>query len=112
MHITPEIVRAAYDYLRTTPPFKRWSLPPADEVEIRIMKHPEARAWCVDNVNPPVISVSETLVGRTQTLIETLAHEMVHIYLNRKGVKAHHGSDFKRCAASVCKQHGFDPLIF
>jgi len=43
-----------------------------------------------------------------------MAHEMVHLYIWRKGSKdrAEHGAEFKKLARLVCKHHGFEEATF
>lgn len=110
--LTPATLEAAYEYLRTTLPFRRWKLPHADEVEFHVIHKRGMFADCETAGEKHTIRISTVKVGRTQTLIETMAHEMVHVRLDRQGVKAHHGADFQRCAAQVCRHHGFDPKTF
>ena len=114
LHPTPEMMAAAYDYLRTTPPFRRWKLPPSESVEFHVTRHLDRTGDCETGPagNDPVIRISAALIGWTASLMATMAHEMVHIHLDRKGVRAHHGADFRRCAAQVCRHHGFDPKLF
>jgi predicted SprT family Zn-dependent metalloprotease len=110
VNITPDILHAAYEYLRACPPFKRWALPHADEVEFHVNLSKDATGYCLDK--PQRIEVSQVLVKRTHSLMETVGHEMIHLYLDRLGVKEAHGAEFKRCAALVCKHHGFDAALF
>lgn len=113
LHLTPDILRAAYEYLRATPPFRRWKLPPADEVEFHVTRHLDRTGDCeTAGGHEPVIRISAALIGWTGSLMTTMAHEMVHVHLDRNGVRAHHGADFRRCAAQVCRHHGFDPKMF
>lgn len=113
IHLTPEILRAAYEYLRATPPFNRWRLPAADEVEFHVTRHKDRTGDCeTAGGQEPIIRISAALVGWTSSLMATMAHELVHLYLDRKGVRAHHGREFQRCARLVCKRHGFDPRLF
>lgn len=112
MRLTPEILEASYEYLRSTLPFRRWKLPPAEEVEFHVIRKPGLFGDCETVGDQHIIRVSTAKVGRTQTLIETMAHEMVHVRLNGLGVKSEHGSDFRRLASQVCRHHGFDPKTF
>jgi hypothetical protein len=113
LHLTPEMLRAAYEYLRTTPPFRRWKLPPADEVEFHVTRHKDRTGDCETSAgHEPLIRVSATLVGWTASLLATMAHEMIHVHLDRKKVRAAHGWEFRRAAAQVCRHHGFDPKLF
>ncbi len=37
--LTPEMLRACYEFLRSTPPFRRWSLPPGDEIGFHVTRN-------------------------------------------------------------------------
>jgi hypothetical protein len=123
LHVTPELMELAYEYLRATRPFKAWKLPQADEVEF-IVTHQavtaghcrSTSAWVAEwkggklkRVWHHEIAVSAKMIKRTHNLIETMAHEMVHQHCDRKGVKSHHGAEFMRCCEMVAKVHGFNP---
>lgn len=113
LHLTPEMVEAAYELLRATRPFRRWRLPPADEVEFHI-RHFAHHADCAKHVSGRfTIRVSSRLHGRLDHLVETVAHEMVHIQQDHVAPReGSHGRAFHRLAAQVCRHHGFDPQRF
>ena len=111
--LTPRMLEAAYEFLRSTPPFKGWALPANDKVRFRVTRHLDTHGQANGHDDPgPEIDISTAVVGHTYTLMKALAHEMIHIHLDRSGVRAAHGAAFKRCAALVCKRHGFDPKEF
>lgn len=114
MHLTPDILELTYDYLRHLPPFKGWRLPPGDTIEFFLTNHKVAAGVCDVWTDGRIrISISTELVAHTSTLLAIMAHEMVHVHVDRhKKERAHHGPVFKRYAARVCKQHGFDPKMF
>lgn len=115
--LTPDSLAAAYEYLRTTPPFRRWKLPPADEVEFHVTRHRvhygdhdligrgQNRRHCIR------ASTSEGMATTTNRLLMTIAHEMIHAYqdgVTRTGSwKTTHNREFHRLAARVCKIHGW-----
>lgn len=119
------MLETAYEYLRSTPPFKNWKLPHADEVEFAVMRH-RAREADHDRYTrgdghtirrgDHIIRVSAHTVKTTNALIEAMAHEMVHAY--QEGVVKTgsyvvvHNAEFKRLAARVCKIHGWDTQAF
>lgn len=110
--LTPATLEACYEFLRATPPFKRWRLPSGARVKFKVTHHKDRFGHCDYEAGQHSISVSTGWIGRTQSLIETMAHEMIHVHLDRNGVRAEHGADFKRCAALVCRHHGFDEKVF
>lgn len=111
LHLTPEILESAYRFLQTTPPFNAWKLPHADAISFRVLRTPHL-GECDSKNGKHTISISTKRVGHTYTLLEVMAHEMVHLHLDRKGVRAEHGRDFKYNAGRVCQYHGFDPKSF
>lgn len=111
MKLTPEILAASYSYLRLTLPFRRWKLPPPEEVIFRVYKSSYTYGTAWKERNRPVygISISNELANCTGAFIETMAHEMVHLYLHPYHG---HGAKFDKAARLVCKHHGFNHLIF
>lgn len=110
MHLTPDILQGAYDFLCCTPPFNRWSMPPGDEIAFHVsgLKTEMASYWReADGTHH--ISVSAQKVSHSGTLIRSMAHEMVHLRqaVRRKNVT--HNAEFCRLVARVCAAHGFDP---
>lgn len=107
--LTPHMLAAAYEYLRSTPPFKAWNLPEADVVEFHITRHVDREA---DHTTFTItgehrIRVSENVVGTTDTLMQALGHEMIH------AAKGHaHGIAFRRAAKRACFLHGWDEKRF
>jgi predicted SprT family Zn-dependent metalloprotease len=60
------------------------------------------------------IIISQKAHHRLESMLRTMAHEMVHLYIWRKGSKdrAEHGAEFKKLARLVCKHHGFEEATF
>jgi len=114
LRLTPAMLAAAYDLFRITPPFNRWRLPPSDEVEFGIGR---ARTHLAEyepgETSEHRIIIHETGVGYIYTVMELMAHEMVHLSLaDTPHNRVEHGAEFRRRAAQVCKYHGFDPKRF
>lgn len=115
LHITPAMMEAAYDYLRTTPPFRRWKLPDGDGIEFHVTRDTATWGDCLEpGAGRPDwrLRVSGALIGHTSTLMALLAHEMVHMRQILRGQRPTHGALFQRLAAQVCRHHGFDPKLF
>jgi len=113
MKFTPGILRAAYDFLVTTPPFRRWNLPPGEDVDFKVSKD----LVCIGTYqtrDDHTITLSAARVCHTATLIVTMAHEMVHLAQVEDGsvTRTMHNAAFRRMAKVVCRHHGFDPLEF
>jgi hypothetical protein len=118
--LTPEILILAYEYLRATPPFRQWHLPHADEVSFRVLgardrfghfrgRHERAR----HRNGYSEIAISAHLVSSTELLLETMAHEMIHLYQDETGnARGQHNPQFQRLAKRVCSLHGFNAADF
>lgn len=122
LRLTPEMLARAYEYLAHTPPFDKWGLPFAEDVDFRIIKnktvtgqYAQVKAKPTDRKWRHGIFISANCVGHTTTLMMVMAHEMVHLYqehASRCTPNSEHNADFKRLAAEVCRHHGFDPRLF
>ncbi len=118
LHLTSEVLRGAYDFLRTTQPFHRWKLPPGVLVEFRVVATADARGWHTRSTardSRHVVAVSRACIGRTDSLMMVMAHEMMHVHQSARGTETSntiHNAEFRRLARLVCRRHGFDPLLF
>ncbi len=117
MQITPEMMRGAYEYLRQTPPFNQWKLPPGREVKFFVMKTKRYQALYsrYRHTNQHLIEVSGTRCSHTITLINLISHEMIHMYQALKGTEppvAQHNAEYYELTKLVCEEHGFDPKNF
>jgi hypothetical protein len=115
--LNKEMLAAAYDYLRTTPPFSKWNLPESEDVRFIVTRATDRYAHYRWNGKQHTISVSSAAVAFTATLFEKLSHEMIHLHLEEndmesRGTPNTHNVAFRKFAARVCKHHGFDPKAF
>lgn len=113
MTLTPEGCAALYDALRAHPPFSRWALPESDEIEFHVTR--DKRCFGMYHYGDDhAITVSEAVVGHWSTLSETMAHEMIHLFqsINNSQTKAEHNTEFRKLAAEVCREFGFDLKAF
>lgn len=112
LRLHPDLIAAGYDFLRQSQPFKGWRLPESDEVGFGIVEDPTIFAdFCLMN-GEPLIRVSG-MNGHTNTLLATIAHEMIHLYQHiHKLDKGDHNADFWNRAKRICAIHGFDPKTF
>lgn len=114
LHLTPDRIAAVYDCLRAFPPFNRWKLPRATEIEFGVTEHYDRHAD-VDIVRDwKRLRISVNRNGHFSTLVQSVAHEMVHLALHARGNKnwERHGDDFVTLADAVCKRFGWDPTVF
>ena len=117
IRLTHETLAACYDFLNLTPPFASWGLPDSDDVLFKVGKFRTHFAHYQWDGRRHTITVSTNAVGHTHTLIEKMAHEMVHLRLEMlglddRGTKDTHSVAFRRLAAIVTREHGFDPKAF
>ena len=114
MNITPDIIAAAYSYLRVTPPFKSWKLPVADEVEFGVTKHHDREAdhSTYLGTGEHIIRVSAYHIKTSLGLLEAVAHEMVHAHQWRVRKETTHSAWFNKTNARVARLHGWPVEVF
>jgi hypothetical protein len=115
--LTAEMLETCYEFLKTTPPFCDWNLHDGEDVKFRIGKRSAKFAEYQWDGKQHTVTMSGAAIGHTQTLIEALSHEMIHMHLEEngwesRGTAAVHNAAFRKFAAQVCKHHGFDPKAF
>jgi hypothetical protein len=93
-------------------------MPEADDVVFKVGATKTAFGWYQWDGKQHTITASIKAIGHTSTLLQLMAHEAIHLYLehtkqeNRSGNCNIHNAAFKRIAAKVCRTHGFDPKAF
>ena len=114
--LTPDMLAAAYELLRTTPPFRGWKLPPSSAIKFKVSRATREFghfAYTRDDGAPKHISCSDRKHGQLNTLLATMAHEMIHLHQRVSGHKGPaHGAVFQRFADRICRLHGFDRKTF
>lgn len=113
--LTREMLERAWDYFRETPPFKRMKLPPSGDVRFIVGRDKKIAGYHKMANGKHIVGVSSGCIGRTHSLMEVMAHEMIHAHqretsLHREGVE--HNAGFLKIAERVCRIHGFDPKLF
>jgi hypothetical protein len=114
--LTPDILEAAYNYLRVTLPFRRWGLPESDQLIFRVLGTRERFGHFRGCYRPASadddyseLAISAGMVRSTDLLLATMAHEMIHLYQDEMGTaRGNHNQEFRRLAKRVCAVHGFD----
>lgn len=118
LRLTPEIIEGAYEFLRATPPFRSWRLPHADEVTFVVSRHKMHVGYHRGSrrkIHSHEIGISQACVGHTNTLLRTMAHEMIHQHQQRQRTdtpNTEHNAEFMRLASVVCRHHGWDEKEF
>jgi len=113
LHVTPDIMAASYELIRTCLPFRRWKLPEADGVTFKVAVAPQWQGW-FRNESPPLIVLSARSVGSLDMVNRVMAHEMVHFAqaIAKTARGSEHNADFKRRAHIVCKNLCWDVRAF
>jgi hypothetical protein len=115
MELTEDMLRGAYAYLSETPPFNGWNLPDAEDVSFVVAHSRKRQGRChVRSDGKFKIEISDRYHTHTQSLMQTMAHEMVHVHEFQNGLSQYwaHGKVFKALRDEVCVAHGFDPGQF
>jgi hypothetical protein len=113
--LTREMLEQAYEYLCVTPPFRGWNLPHGEDIKFRVIRSKDFCGYHEVAKGTHIIAISTRCIGRTDSLMVTMAHEMIHTHqwitsMETTGVV--HNTAFKKLAARVCAIHGFDPKLF
>ena len=114
--LTPQILEAAYEYLRACPPFDTWKLPPGEEIEFNVIglsdREGHYTRYC--RTEDHIIAVSQKRIGHTNSLMCVIAHELIHLKqaIDKTETKNMHNADFRKWAGVVCHLHGWDERQF
>lgn len=115
LHITPAMMEASYELLRTTPPFRGWKLPPGEEVAFKVI-HCNDRCGDYERLSDGThcIRANAKWIGSIWGLLRLLAHEMIHLrqQIACPNDQSHHGTAFLTAAKTVCRYHLLDPKAF
>ena len=90
----------------------KWGLPEADAIRFEVIANRrvfgEYNYDCAKGLH--IIRISQLRHTQLQTILMTMAHEMIHLREQQQGRRwdVQHGRAFCRMAAQVCKIHGFD----
>ena len=103
---------AAYEYLAQLKPFSGWKIPSSDRVDF-VVTRSKAEMGSYDG-DPHTIRVSSHYCKTQQDVLETVAHEMVHVHLERSDNSTHykHCKAFKKAAKAICRQFGWSEKKF
>jgi len=105
--LTKATLIAAYELLRTTPPFLGWKLPEPDDVEFTVIRTRDLYGDC----DGDKIRVSAGRHGTLNALLQTMAHEVIHLHQFRRGLNTpntEHNADFHKRAKRVCAMNCWD----
>ncbi|NBQ47512.1 MAG: hypothetical protein EBU33_03535 [Sphingobacteriia bacterium] len=114
MKLTPKILTSIYVTLCNCEPFTKWNLPLPEEINFVVDWDTDAMGtYCYDDGEDwaHTLSVSMAKCGHLDTVIRTVAHEMIHASRHQSETAwSKHDATFRRRAALVATELGFDPL--
>lgn len=109
MNLTPARIEAIYNALKKFPPFCNRKLP--EKVKFSVRKTKNMYGCYYVGCEGYEIGISTILCDTLQKVVDTVAHEMVHLILEREGASEDHGNHdavFNELAAEVCNTLGFN----
>jgi hypothetical protein len=119
MKLTAYRLCAVYEMLLSFPPFDRWGLPAPDKIYFITGGQLEngTDAWAeYGSEDGHTIHFDENRHWTMALLVSVMAHEMGHLRQEligkRPAEKEQHNSAWKRIAAVICKEQGYDPETF
>lgn len=115
LHLTPDILRAAYALLASCQPFHRWNLPDSEDVKFNVVRSLDLRGWYVNQKGTHTIAISSGCCALLDSLLKITAHEMLHLHQKQSGMEsphAQHNAAFNKLAAQICEIHGWDVKLF
>lgn len=118
MDVRLEHIEAAYTFLQTLyRPFQK--LPPAEEVEFHVIENPKLYGdysqWIECRDNAHIIRISTKRHAHLATLLQTVAHEMLHALQNVENTytpQQEHNADFYARGARIARRFGWDEKAF
>lgn len=110
--LNAEMLAHCYDMLAATPTLSKWNLPPAEDIRFKVIKRKDRFAHHLVKGGVHHIEVSASLVGRFETLVSTMAHEMIHVHQDLVGLPRADDNSFAKFADKICKELDLDRLTF
>ena len=107
--VTRSTCIAVYELLIQLPPIKAWNLPPSKDIIFSVRHLPDF--YGEYEPDPHKITISSAKHAHLDTIIRTMAHEMIHLYLftRKDPLWDKHTKTFLDAAAKVSHVLGFDP---
>ena len=114
LHLTPDMLAHAYEYLCCQPPFNKWNFPPSEDIKFKIIRQKDRFAHYQMREGVHHIEFVNGSINRHEQLIATMAHEMIHLHAEATGIASNnpHDKAFHKFADRVCKIHEFDRSVF
>lgn len=106
--ITEKSVRDIYKLLKSLPPFNTWKLPSDKQIVFKVIE----KYNCMGEMHmkPFKMVIGANHHDHFETLVTTIAHEMVHLklYIDKDKSYRRHGVAFRALTAEIGSIFGFD----
>ena len=108
MKLTKRHLASMYNMLAIMPPFDRFKL--ASDARMEFVVNRASMSAGLYEPDPHTISISKINNKHYHDVLQTMAHEMVHLALERQGRPDHHNhcSEFNALGAEVCDLWGWN----
>jgi len=116
MKLTSTILKNIYKMLVICEPFDKWDMPLAEQIKFIVDHDPDTMGTFLYDDGADkyehVITISAARCGFLDTVIRTMAHEMIHASRWNTSTAAwqKHDKTFRHRAKLVADELGFDPL--
>lgn len=112
MKLTSGKLEAIYLMLLKLKPFDAWKMPPTDEIIFQVTNETDAMGTYVydDLQEKHVLTISKAKNAHLETVIKTMAHEMIHMKRGKTKYWDKHDQVFRNHAHKIAIELGFDPL--
>lgn len=106
--ITDKTIKSMYSLLRSMPPFNKWNLPPAYKLKFRVIHDFDLLGEM--DVHKLVMKIGTKHQEHFESVLTTVAHEMVHLSLYIDGCASfnQHRKPFRMKTAQIGDLYGFD----
>jgi hypothetical protein len=107
--VTRSTCVVVYELLVQLPPIKTWKLPPSKDLLFVVRNMPDV--YGMFEPEPHKITISSAKHAHLDTIIRTMAHEMIHLhlFLRKDPLWDKHTKSFLDAAEKVSHTLGFDP---
>jgi hypothetical protein len=107
---TSHSLEAMYLMLNQMKPFKYWNLPNTACINFVVTDEEDAYGSYIFDDEIHIITISKAKCSHFETILKTLAHEMIHMKRHRTKAWDQHDAVFRRYAKAIADEFGFDPL--
>ena len=107
---TSKSLEAMYIMLCQMKPFKAWDLPNTANIKFIVTKEEDALGSYVFDDDLHVITISKAKCNHFDTILKTLAHELIHCKRHKTKNWDKHDKVFRDYATQVANEFGWDKL--